>query len=444
MITLEPALEQSLAASLQLSERGRQLGNSSRGARAPRLVAGERGDEARRPASSPSSSARQGAPGDTAAHQGPPSPYSRGGRPGDLVKRPDQHDRSGPPCPGRCDLKERRWRRPGRGPESLGTDVSELTVLRHGRELSGGLFGFFQTGTLRDRESRETPLPAAARPPGPAPARRPCLQPAPRPSRATGHRRSRSPRCAPRGHDRHRRRVVRPRAQGRHRGRGGGRVRCRRDIGPHLWRSVARDRPWPAPPTPHEEPRTIRLGVAEASSVSLGPAREAGLAEEYLPDPFFSQPGAGAAAAARHPSSALSGPVPSPGDVLVLVGDVDESVKIAEQVARRIDEEEAVIVVSHRRLSPSPARLRARSPLEAGTMVLKRRLAGLVSIVVLDSLCREGFVPSTVAGLRPDATWAVVPASWDETRTRRSRGPRRSHRRPRHPRVPLDATGPPA
>jgi hypothetical protein len=51
-------------------------------------------------------------------------------------------------------------------------------------------------------------------------------------------------------------------------------------------------------------------------------------------------------------------------------------------------------------------------------MVLERRLSGHVSVVVLDSLCRAGFVPRTVAGLRPDTTWAVVPASWDEKRTR--------------------------
>ena len=117
VITLEPALEQSLAASLQLSERGRQLGNSSRRARAPRLLAGERrerGGSGRQAAHL--RLLQQGTPGDTPPHPGPAPAHRRRGRPRDLVKRPDQHDRSGAPCPGRCDLRERRWMRPGGRP----------------------------------------------------------------------------------------------------------------------------------------------------------------------------------------------------------------------------------------------------------------------------------------------------------------------------------------
>ena len=301
--------------------------------------------------------------------------------------------------------------------EHLGTDVSELTVLRHGRELSGGLFGFFQ----RERFviEVEDALPAAARP-STAGARAPLAQPAPRqavapqaipvPDRLAALLEATTDTVGV-SFDRELKGVIEDAEAV---------VSDAAETSNLISASVLpATGPWSPPADTAEEPRTITLGVSEASSVSL---RErlaaAGLAEDYLPDPFFSQPAL--ALPLRLGTLPAPSPVPSrPGDVLVVVGDVHESVKIAEQVARRIDEEEAVIVVSHRRLCPAPAHLRARSPLEAGTMVLNRRLAGLVSVVVLDSLCREGFVPSTVAGLRPDATWAVVPASWDERRTRR-------------------------
>ena len=172
------------------------------------------------------------------------------------------------------------------------------------------------------------------------------------------------------------------------------------------------------PAEPEPVPSALSFGVGEATGALFSDRlAAAGLAEEYLPDPLFSQP------ALALPLRLGVLPPPRPvlsraGDVLVLVGDVDESLKIAQEVARRIDEDETVLVVSHRRLPRSLAHARARSPIEAGAMVLERRLAGLVSIVVLDSGCRDGFVPTTVAGIRPEMTWGVVPASWDEKRAR--------------------------
>jgi hypothetical protein len=172
----------------------------------------------------------------------------------------------------------------------------------------------------------------------------------------------------------------------------------------------------PVPAGPEPVPSVFSFGVGEATGVSFSDRlAAAGLAEEYLPDPLFSQP------ALALPLRLGTIPPVSPvlcraGDVLVLVGDVEESLKIAQELARRIDEAETVLVVSHRRLPRSLAHARARSPIEAGTMVLERRLAGLVTVVVLDSGCRDGFVPATVAGIRPEMTWGVVPACWDEKR----------------------------
>jgi hypothetical protein len=293
--------------------------------------------------------------------------------------------------------------------EHLGTDVSELTVLRHGRELSGGLFGFFQ----RERFVIEVEDPASA------PARAPLPQPAPRqtaapqdipvPDRLAALLEATTDTVGV-SFDRELKGVIEDAEAV---------VSDAAETSGLISASVLPvTEPYAIQSDTAQQPRPITLGLSETSSVSL---RErlaaAGLAEEYLPDPFFSQPAL--ALPLRLGTLPSPCPVPSqPGEVLVVIGDVDESVKVAEQVARRIDEPEAVIVVSHRRLCPSPAHLRAHSPLEAGTMVLKRRLAGLVSIIVLDSFCRDGFVPSTVAGLKPDATWAVVPASWDEKRTR--------------------------
>ncbi len=110
VIVLEPALEQLLAASLQLSERGRQLGSSAEELENRHLArrGGERGRDGRQAACA--RVLQQGPPGDTKAHPGTPSPYGRRGRPRDLVQCPHQHDRSCAPCPGRCDLRERRWK----------------------------------------------------------------------------------------------------------------------------------------------------------------------------------------------------------------------------------------------------------------------------------------------------------------------------------------------
>ncbi|MGD0984101.1 MAG: Jag N-terminal domain-containing protein [Acidimicrobiales bacterium] len=298
--------------------------------------------------------------------------------------------------------------------EHLGTDVSELTVLRHGRELSGGLFGFFQRERfvieVEDPQA-DAARPAQARANAPQPPIRQAALPQAIavPDRLAALLEATTDTVGL-SFDRELRGVIEDAEAV---------VSDAAETSGLVSASVLpATEPYSIPAGGGPAPRAITLGVSETSSAALRDRlAAAGLAEEYLPDPFFSQPAL--ALPLRLGALPPPCPVPSrPGDVLVLVGDVDESVKVAERVARRIGEDATVIVVSHRRLSPSPAHVRAHNPLEAGTMVLKRRLAGLVSVVVLDSLCRDGFVPLAVAGLRPDASWAVVPASWDEGRAR--------------------------
>jgi len=300
-----------------------------------------------------------------------------------------------------------------RARERLGTDVSELTVLRHGRELSGGLFGFFQ----RERFVIEVEDPVAK---GAKPARSRAVPPPPTPRRSA---RSEAVAVPDRlaallesttdtvkvSFDRELQGVLAD-AQAV--------VSDAAETASLVSGPVMASADLYLPAEADPETRTITLGTDRAFAAPLRDRLfEAGLAEEYLPDPLFSQPAL--ALPLRLGVIPPPCPVPSqPGEVLLLVGEVDESLKVAQQVARRIDEDQAVIVVSHRRLSATLGLPRARNPLEAGTMVLERRLSGHVSVVVLDSLCRAGFVPRTVAGLRPDTTWAVVPASWDEKRTR--------------------------
>jgi len=299
--------------------------------------------------------------------------------------------------------------------ERLGTDLSELTVLRHGRELSGGVFGFFQRERfvieVQDPHSPalRQATPGVQAPPQPAP-RHPAAPPAIAvPDRLAALLEATTDTVGV-SFDRELQGVIEDAEAVVSDAAGTSGLVSSPALPAYEAYSMPTDR---AP-----EPRTLTLGMGETSSAAWRDRlAAAGLTEEYLPDPFFSQPAL--ALPLRLESLPAPCPVPSqPGEVLVLVGDVGESVRIAEQVARRVGEDATVIVVSHRRLSPSLAQSRARSPLEAGTIVLKRRLAGLVSIVVLDSLCREGFVPRTIAGIKPDATWAVVPASWDEGRTR--------------------------
>ena len=289
-----------------------------------------------------------------------------------------------------------------RARERLGADVSEMTVLRHGRELSGGLFGFFQRErfVIDVEDPRATPS-TAPQATGP--------QAIPIPDRLAALLESTTDTVGV-SFD-HELQGVLDDAEAAVSDTAGTSNLVTASVVPAVEQ-------YSMPTDNGPVPRTVTLGVTEASGA---PFRDrlfaAGLAEEYLPDPLFSQP----ALALPLLLGAIPPPCPVPsraGEVLLLVGDVDESFKIAEQVARKIDEDETVLVVSHRRLPAALAHARARSPLEAGTVVLNRRLEGFVSVVVLDAGCRSGFVPRTVAGLRPDATWGVVPASWDEKRAR--------------------------
>jgi len=306
-----------------------------------------------------------------------------------------------------------------RARDQLGADLSGLTVLRHGRELSGGIFGFFQ----RERFVIEFAEPASD---GPRPRRSPSPAPSPCPLEAAA--------AAPlpdrlsalldsttdtvgvcfdselQGILDDAEAVVSDAA-------GGAGIYVTTPTERYLPPSTM---PPPAPPAPAPAP-----GPAVVSFSPPGMPGEsfreqlaaAGLAEAYLPDPLFSAP----ALALPLRLGTIEAPAPvlrREGEVLLLVGEVDESLAVAEQLAGKLDSDYDVLVVSHRRLPPMLERPRARTPLEAGTMVLERRLQGLTSLVVLDAASRAGFAPGIVAGLRPEAIWAVVPASWDERRAR--------------------------
>jgi hypothetical protein len=308
--------------------------------------------------------------------------------------------------------------------ESLGTDVSGLSVVRHGRELSGGLLGFFQ----RERFVIELAEPeAVSQPPsrqsheetGPSiDARLKALEMLSPSPRVPGES-SLSDRLAALAEgtndtvgvsfDKELRGVLED-AEAVVSDAAGQASFSLNDPGRYVL------------PPDDLAPPTISFGAAEALGEGFRDRlRAAGLCEEYLPDPLFSHPAL--ALPLRLGTIAPAAVVLlNPGDVLVLVGDVEEALVTAEDLERRIDEDDTVIVVSHRRLGPLGARARAHSPVEAGAMVLERRLAGLVTIIVLDLGCRNDFVPRTVTALRPEAIWAVVEASWDERRARRLEG----------------------
>jgi hypothetical protein len=287
-----------------------------------------------------------------------------------------------------------------RAKDHLGPEVSGLTVIRHGRELSGGLFGFFQRErfVIELEEAPGAPVADLARGP---------LEPQ-APDRLAALAESTNDTVG---------------------------VSFDQELQGVLEdaEAVVADAAGtpgatgylPTVPQCYLPPATetqgaVSFGTGQGGTTAIRDRLfAAGLAEEYLPDPLFSQPAL--ALPLRLGAMAAAEPVlQNDGDVLVLLGEVPESLAVAERLAQRRDEpaEEAVIIVSHRRLTQFGTYARARSAKEAGTMVLDRRLAGSRSIAVVDSGCRNGFVPSTVAGLRPEATWAVVPASWDLKRVR--------------------------
>ncbi len=362
-----------------------------------------------------------------------------------------------------------------RARETLGAEVAEMNVTRHGKELYGGLFGFFQReryvievadGEVTAPQALEAPLASSPRRRQQAPLA---------PSSAPGHQTPLSASSAPRqegplgagafhsallealAHDTVGVEMPSAEAPASRHGTSGeipvpDRLAALLDnttdtVGVSFDRelkgviedaeavvfdaagtcyeapsTITRPSERRSPPDPiRSAPSWFGLGVNDAAGLVGSSFSErlfaAGLAEEYLPDPLFSEP----ALALPLRLGTIPGPRPvvsGPGDVLVVVGDLDESLKVADQLARRLDEDDTVLVVSHRRLPCSMMHARARTALEAGTVVLERRLAGLVTLVVVDSACRNGFVPSTIAGIRPEAIWGVVPASWDERRVR--------------------------
>lgn len=118
------------------------------------------------------------------------------------------------------------------------------------------------------------------------------------------------------------------------------------------------------------------------------------------------------------------------GDVLLLAGPLDAAIPLGQQLAERsgipsdlgrIGELSGdLIVASDRALPESVAESsRARTPEEAGSVVFRRRAKGKTTVVVLDALEVPKFVTAVVAGVRPDAIWGVVPAGWTLERTQR-------------------------
>ena len=105
---------------------------------------------------------------------------------------------------------------------------------------------------------------------------------------------------------------------------------------------------WRRPRSPLGPPRLSGNGSGTGSGV-------AGLAEEYLPDPLFSHP---ALALPLRLGTIAPGPalVLRPVSVLALVGDAEVSLATADKLEQRIDEDDTVIVVSHRRLGPLAGR----------------------------------------------------------------------------------------
>lgn len=166
---------------------------------------------------------------------------------------------------------------------------------------------------------------------------------------------------------------------------------------------VSTDKTSPAADAP---PATTERGDPLSVRLARG-----GLKSEYLPDPESTQ---SAVALALRLDTIISAPImpTHPGDVLILVGTLSEAARVAASIASSLDEEESVLVVSHRRLPASSSHTRARTPYEAGTLIVERRLEGVPSVVLLDQECRHDFVAKVVAAIRPEAICGVLPASW--------------------------------
>jgi hypothetical protein len=290
--------------------------------------------------------------------------------------------------------------------ERLGADVSELHIVRHGRELSGGLFGFFQ----RERFVIEVADPSSSRSKPPGALQLSSTDPAPVPDRLAALLEGTTDTVGV-CFDRELQGVLED-----------AEAVVSDAAGSAVISSLSEHECYRAPVLDAGKPAPVAFPAAETSGSEFRARLAAcGLGEAYLPDPLFSEP----ALALPLRLGTITPPAPvlsCEGEVLVLLGDVEESLGVARHLERKLDQRDAVLLVSHRRLSPSLTQSRARSPLEAGTMVLERRIEGLASIVVLDMGCRAGFVPRTVAGLRPETIWGVVPAAWDEGRTRELEG----------------------
>jgi hypothetical protein len=336
----------------------------------------------------------------------------------------------------------------------LNADIEDLKILRHGRERHGGIFGFFQ----KERWLLEVEIPDAA-PPEPARRVAPWRHATPAapyqsaPDQTGSHQ---APTAAPRRASAEAQRAAAMSAPASETHFDAllaettdvvtvDFTRAFADVLADAESAVSGQDPLAAIPTPavlapvpttvEPMPSTVEP-VPTTGGALVGPDDlriratliTTGLPNELLPDPTEAHPELGLL---RRLQTLPEGPsVPDgPGDVLLLVGALAETLALAERLLPGDDTPGAIVVatqappagggpgVDGSAVTEWTSRRVATTAKQAGMRVFQRRAAGLATIVVLDAAAGDSFVRKVAAGIRPQATWGVVPAGWTPERT---------------------------
>ncbi|HLI16004.1 MAG TPA: hypothetical protein VKV23_08145 [Acidimicrobiales bacterium] len=104
-----------------------------------------------------------------------------------------------------------------------------------------------------------------------------------------------------------------------------------------------------------------------------------------------------------------------PGSVVVVVGAPAGALRLARLVRARLAPGDAPVLTVAPRPRRGPADEAIADPLDAATAVAARRIARQPCVVAVAARTPDhDFVADVVAGVVPDACWAVLPASCDE------------------------------
>jgi|GEM_PF-2396282 len=104
--------------------------------------------------------------------------------------------------------------------------------------------------------------------------------------------------------------------------------------------------------------------------------------------------------------------------VLGLIGDLDLAATAFATINEAYGNEIELIIMSDRNISRSMNALKVRSPQELGTTIIEKRLLQEKSVIIFDQKSHLDAIQKSIMVTVPDALWAVVDADYDINQVR--------------------------